>query len=410
MSQFVTANGNLTQQINKSIVLRTIRDHQPVYRAQIAQLTGLTKTTVSSIVEALMRDGLITEVGQGEAFPRGGARPTLLSLNPQAYYVVGAEIGVDSTIIIVADLGLTIVFQKKIPTSGMNPEERLNSFFEGVKSTISASRVPREKLLGLGIGMHGLIDRDTGTVIFAPHLRGFENMKLASLCLEKLGLPTIVENDTRVRAIAETKLGVGGGSRNLIYVAITAGIGAAIVLDGELYRGTKNIAGELGHMPLDMNGRLCKCGGVGCLETLASSTAIVENVRSRLSGNLTIGDIIDAAKRGDDVACSALAEAATYLGMALAGIVNLLNPDMIVIAGEVAPAEDLFLRPLEEALRKRVLKGPGLDVRVRLGEMGDTGGALGASILLMENAQTRLAFKVVDFVTMERSVPLSTSL
>lgn len=243
----------------------------------------------------------------------------------------------------------------------------------------------------IGVGVPGQVDPDTGVCWFSPNLHWREVPVAASL-KQRFDVPVVVVNDVHAAAVAEHRRGAGRGYRHLVVVTVGTGIGGALVLDGALYRGAGGVAGELGHFTVDPQGYACNCGNVGCLETVAAGPAVARSAReAATTGSLLWGQhrldaraVFAAARQGDECALAVVSAAAAQLGTVLAGVVNLLNPELVVIGGGVAGAGELLLGPVRAEIRRRSLPRAAATVEVVPARLGPEAGALGAALLAQE--------------------------
>ena len=265
------------------------------------------------------------------------------------------------------------------------------------KAAVEANAEPAS-LRGIGICSAGWVDSEHGIVPAAPQLPGWHNVSLAQIMHERLGPPTILENDANAAALGEHVFGAGRDVRHLVYITVSTGIGGGIIVDGKLYGGAKGSAGEIGHTVIDPNGPLCGCGNYGCLEALASGTAIARQgteaakrgespslaVILERDGRMSAAAMAGAANAGDLVSREIFTEAGRFLGIALANLVNLLSPEAILIGGGVAQSHDLFLPEAEKTMRSLALDEPLKYIRLGLAELGDMAGPLGMIARLRE--------------------------
>jgi len=249
----------------------------------------------------------------------------------------------------------------------------------------------------LGIGTPGAVDRMTGTVVgHSPNINGWQGTQIGSVLKERLNMRVVVDNDVNAMALGELRFGSAKGYRNVVCVTVGTGVGGGLILGGKLWRGTNNLAGELGHVSIDFNGPECRCGNKGCLEMFCSSQAIIKRIKRKLSNGLTdvfkevlngsienmsIRKLFMAAKKGDDLAAEVISETAEYLGAGLAGIVNLLNPEIVVIGGGVADGGAGFIEQVDAAIRKCAFKTATENLKVTRATLGNDAGFIGAGIL-----------------------------
>lgn len=258
-------------------------------------------------------------------------------------------------------------------------------------------RPVREQVRGVGVGAPGIIDAATGTVLLAPNLR-WQDVPLPALLAARLGQPVRLENDANCAALGEQWAGAAAGRRHVLMVTLGTGVGGGLILDGHLYRGARGLAGEIGHIPVEANGPPCGCGGRGCLELYASASAIAARGREAVAagqgeairhharrlarGQVTARAVLAAAQRGDATAVGIIRGAAARLGWVLAGLVNALNPEMIVIGGGLARAGALLLEPLRAEVDRRSLAGPARQVELVTARLGNEAGLVGAATLV----------------------------
>lgn len=372
----ITGDQQLIKKMNKSIVLDTIRQQQPLSRADIAAAIGLNKATVSSLVAELIDSRLVTEIGPGES--SGGRKPTLLLFNKHAGYAVGVDIRVHDLFVVIVDLEGHIIREKNVPLADYSPDSVINQ----IKSTVSllCRKLPDTPygVVGIGIGVPGLVN-ESSKVVSAPNL-GWNNVDLAGSLGSGFGQHIYIDNEANAGAIGEKLFGAGLHSRDMVYLSIGIGIGSGIIVGGQLYRGTSNFSGEVGHMTIAENGPLCRCGNHGCWETLASEKALLDRA-AQIWGDQapTIERVLKQIEEGDSRAVTLLDEIGTQLGVGLANLVNILNPEMIVIGNRLSLAgkqlEDAMLRSIES----RSLSYHRKKTQVEFAKLGISSTALGAA-------------------------------
>jgi len=272
--------------------------------------------------------------------------------------------------------------------------DRIVAVIEGViADTINETSVTRKDFLGIGIGAPGPLDRDEGIVVVAPNL-GWRDFPLRNRITSRLKLPATLDNDANCATVGEWWLGAARGGRNVVGITIGTGIGGGLIFDGELYHGASDVAGEIGHTTIDVNGRLCKCGNYGCLEAYASGPAIATRARealiredtasllpSMVDGQLekiTAEIVYTAAKKGDGLANEIVRDTARYLGAGIATLLNVVNPDVVVVAGGVTAAGDALFVPLRTEARRRAFTPAVNACRIVPGELPGTAGVVGA--------------------------------
>ncbi|PWK06591.1 ROK family transcriptional regulator [Tumebacillus permanentifrigoris] len=388
--------------LNKSTILNLIRLHGPISRAEIAKLTKLTPPTVTNIVGELMENRLVLESALGES--TGGRKPIMLQLNASAFYLIGVYAGAKKVRAVVATLGGTVVNERVLPVPPTPTKEQfLQLLTQVVREVIDDTPCSdQQEFLGIGVGMHGLVDTVRGLSIFAPNLN-LHDMPIKDELEAVFNLPVEVENDVRATALAESWFGQGQGIANFICVNVGTGVGAGIIIDHNLYHGASFTAGEMGHTTIDVNGPRCSCGNYGCLEALTSGPAIAQRARqairlgkqSRLlhvageqETEITGELVYLAALEGDALAVEVLADTGRYLGIGIANMINTLNPSRIILSGGVSRAGDFLLNALRETVQKRALHTPVSIVSIVTSELGANAAAIGGFTLLLRNLLT----------------------
>jgi predicted NBD/HSP70 family sugar kinase len=354
--------------MNRALVLEMIRREKTVSRTELARRSLLTKPTVAAIVDALVDEGLVNELGFEITPSRRGRRSRLLELNDSASAFVGLHFGVRHTSLAVADARGRIRATRVIESFAGQFERALRMLPSVMKGALSEAKLPRSRLEGVGVAIPGLVDQSTGTCVIAPNLR-FYGVPVRARLAEKLQAPTAVRNITHAAAIAECRLGAARGMRSFVWVYVGSGIGAAIVVDGHVVYGKHGFSGELGHCVVLDNGSQCGCGGIGCLETVASGKAIEAAASmsgsmraARLSKKLDAHEIAVAARSGDPEARRILARAGEYLGMGISYLLNLLNPEMVVLGGRVIQAGECLLEPIRASVARHAMRSEGIPV------------------------------------------------
>jgi predicted NBD/HSP70 family sugar kinase len=366
------------------VLLNLLRLHGPLSRAGLAKLSGLTKATVSTLVQGLIEDHLVDEAAPGRS--RTGRPPTMLDLNASAGYAIGADLGVDYLLVVALDLkGRPIWRKRAIKPERADLREDVASLGLLIEEAMRAMPPTPRGPLGIGVGVHGLVDPARGQLVFAPNL-GWRDVPVADLLAGRFSVPILVANEANAGAIAETWVGVAREVRNLVYLSIGIGLGAGIVIDGELYRGSTGTAGEFGHTTVDPSGPLCNCGNRGCLEMFVSERALVSDLQPLQSGSATVAadQVFRAAEEGDPAAIAALRRAGEYLGIGVAGVVNTFNPQLIIIGGPMARGGDYLLGPVQQVVEQRALAHPRQSASVVLSTLGESACAVGCGVMILK--------------------------
>lgn len=386
---------------NMRAVLLTLLRHPYASRVHIAELIGLSTTTVTNLITELLEQGIVVEDGAEQPDePRGVGRPrTALHLVPGARHAVGIHIGVDSICVAVTDL-----FARPLhpPLLLMHPEDRpaeaaLEEAAALVEQAIRQSGVDPRRIVGVGIGASGLVDSATGINVLAPNL-GWRDVPIRGIFQSRLTLPVVVENNVRAMALAESLFGAGQDVHVLAFVHARIGVGAGFVIDGQLFRGCAG-AGEIGHTIIAPDsGEACRCGNVGCLETLVSEPALIrqaQHIVAQQPGGLLaaflqegtrspIDQIFAAARAGDEATRAMLDTRARYMGIGLANLVNTLSPELIILGGIFARGEDVLLPITHETMRRCAFANLGGNVRLQTPTFGEEAGVVGAAALALD--------------------------
>lgn len=375
-----SGNKQLIREINKSLVLNIVRDHGFISRTDIAQAARLSLATVSGITNELIEQGLVYEHEEGTS--TGGRRPILLALNHRAGLVIGTKLTETHAVAALTDLNAEIVARHETPLgSDHSPEAVVAALGQTV--TELRSLHPNQPVFGVGVGMAGGIDRRTGMVRFSPFF-GWHDVPLRTMLEKRLGLPVVVENDVNTLTMAEKWFGTGSEVTDFLVITLGRGIGMGMVLNGQLYRGGCGGGGEFGHITMVPGGPLCDCGKRGCLEALVSEPSIQRLMHSALGREVTIDEAVDMARQGDATAQTIFATAGRTLGMAIADLVNIFNPPLLVVGGEGTRALDLLFEPLQDALKANCFDGFFEDMRLVVEPWGDDAWARGAASLMLE--------------------------
>jgi len=389
-----TGDQALVKELNKSIVLNTLRQHAPISRADIAKITGLNKATVSTLVDELLKEHLVREIGMGAS--RGGRRPRLLILNDRAAIVVGAEIGVDSLTVVVQDLLGRPIWRKHHRFGTVpEPEPALQHLARLISEGISHFPDVPLGLRGIGVGIPGLVDFDQGVLLYAPNL-GWRDVRIREWLEERFAVPVKVDNEANAGAVAEHWSGAAVGIEDVVYFSVGIGVGAGIILRGELMRGVGGMAGEIGHTTIDVTGPACACGNRGCLEVFASEAALRRHFAQSAAAQagsdspnanepVSVADIARAADAGNAAAIAALNNVARYLGVGVANAINTFNPQRVVIGGPLALGGAYILNPVRQVIEERALVPPRLQTNIVIAAHGLAGCAIGAGAIVLQD-------------------------
>ena len=397
MSKVLKGSFELMKQLNVSAVLKVIKDNGSLSRAEIAKLTGLTPASVTNITKILIEDKFLIESKIGES--SGGRPPIILELNPNARYVIGIGIGVGVIDVVITNLSAQIITKKSIiiDNERYNYDLVFKKLINLINEVLESSELDKEKILGVGVALHGIVDARTGVSIHALYY-GWKNKNIKEKLEEELGLTVYVDNDVRAMALGESWFGATKDIANFVTLNISNGIGAGIIINNTPYYGVDFSAGEIGHIVVEADGDKCNCGNYGCLETVASNNNIIrkaiklikQGVNSSLSrdvndiNNLSIEDICKAAREGDEMSITILKEAARYIGIAITNLINILNPTAIVVVGEIFENTTYTIETLNEIVKNRGLKLSSENVRIIRSLLGRDAAVIGAATLVIQ--------------------------
>ena len=388
------------RETNLSAVLRFIQAQTPVSRAQLASLTGLNKSTVSSLVDDLLARGLVHEIGINSA---GAGRPaTLLEINAQAGYIIGVELGVDFVSVGVADFCGRLVWQRKEDADPIQAQDvMLEHTLRIVKEALATCRKKGYRFLGLGLATPGTVDLKEGLLIFAPNLH-WKDVPFRQIFAGATKLKVMVENDANAATLGEHLFGSARHTRDFIFVFAGVGIGGGLFLNGKLYRGKNGYAGEIGHSPIMAGSAqtVCHCGNRGCWETYANQYSIIQRVQARLEvkrnsiiprlmaeqhAPISVAIIKQAADAGDVEARESFAEAGRAMGQGFAGLINIFNPEKIILGGPLSLAGDYLLPAIREVLPQHTLPEIDQQAEIVLSSFGQDASLIGAIAIVVND-------------------------
>ena len=369
-ASFRTGDQALVREINLSLILKRLLEHKVLSRAALAEVTGLNKSTVSSLILELLAMQFVREVGLTSG---GIGRPSImLELNPQAGYIVSGELGVDFISLICTNFGAEIIHRYHEDTRGYASQQeildRMLALLQHAARQGAHEFPTRANLLGVALGVPGLVDQANGMLLFAPNLNWKDVPLRRTLSGAFAHTPVFVDNEANLAALGEHLFGAAKGFHEVLFISAGVGLGGAVVRNGELVRGIAGFAGEFGHMTVDPDGELCGCGNRGCWETFVSQSAVFcyvdrlikQGQPSILSTTrfeqLTVPGVVEAARQGDGVALAALNRVGYYLGMGIASLVNAYNPDLVVFGGILSLASEFILPTIRSEVERRALR------------------------------------------------------
>lgn len=389
-----TGDQFLVKKINKSIVLETIKKKSPISRVQISETTGLNKSTVSSLVNELIQENFVYEIGLGQS--QGGRRPLMLLFNATAGHAIGVDIGVNYLLAVLSDLQGKIVQEKMLTITDLSFEEIVALLKETIQSLIDQAPASKYGIVGIGIAVPGIVD-ETGQILFAPNL-GWENVGLKGIIENHFHLPVTINNEANAGALGEKIFGAGKDVSHFVYVSLGIGIGTGIIINDELYKGCNGFAGEIGHVTIESNGKKCTCGNKGCWELYASENALLEQAKSLAippaqgEKEITLAHLVSLADSGNPDAIHLFNRVGEYIGLGLTMIINIFNPELIIIGNKLTTAEKWLTNPLNRVVESRSLQFHRKQLRIQFSNLNMYSTVLGTISFAIDDffANTRI--------------------
>ncbi len=394
-----TADQKLVRKLNNNVIIEVLRKEAPLSRANLSAITGLNRSTISSIIDDLIDEGWVKETTfQINKIGRPGL---LLEINPAGGFAVGIEIGVDFILCVVTDFSAEVIWRKRIEIDPNEGQLLIHQkAFELAADAINFGKKECNRALGIGIAIPGLVDVHNGVLKLAPNLK-WENVPLRLIWNQQFHYPVYIENDGNAAALGEYYFGAARGTEDFIYIAAGYGLGSGIIIDGKLLQGNKGYTAEIGHMTYDPEGNECSCGKRGCYETVIGPRAVIESFKKLLKEKgsdktlLKITDsndspinydsIVNAAKENDQIALDALKDVGCKLGLVVSYLVNIFNPKMIILGGALNYAKD-FIQPIvEDVVRKYTLDLCQEDLEITNSQLEQESSVMGMIGLVFEN-------------------------
>jgi predicted NBD/HSP70 family sugar kinase/biotin operon repressor len=375
---------------NRLLVVDALRRGGLASRSDLARMTGLSRTTVGSLVAGLQSQGLVVEQEvNGERQTGRGRPPVLLRLDPAAGVAVGIYFDHDEVRVALADLSSTVLGEDRsaidVDHSATDSIDLAVAMVRALQRTVG---VNSSQIVGAGVALPGPIDRRTGRIGSASILPGWAGLHAQKELGQRLELHVEVDNDANLGALAEASFGAGRGLANIVYLMLGPGIGAGLVLDGRVHRGGSGLAGELGHVQVRPDGAVCRCGNRGCLETIAGEGALAALLRPRLGREVTVRDLFDLVSAGDLGTTRLINDAGRAIGRVLADLCNALNPEAIIVGGELGQVGEPLLGGIRESVDRHALPAAAQGVKVLLGELGERAEIVGALALVIANTES----------------------
>lgn len=378
-------------------LLSLIYFHERLSRTKLAEYTGYSNFLISKLSDRLLKEGLILEVGAGTS--SGGRPPTLLAINPDIGRVVGVHIGTINLRAVLTNMtGRILAYRIDKSHVEDGPKEALQHMLRVVRELLQEGRVKPEKLSGIGIGIGGVLDREKGTTLYWPRVPSWVDVPVKSVVEKRLKTFVQVDDTPRTMALAEKRFGKARSSKEFVYLALGAGTGAALFLNGQLYTGKGGFAGEIGHTTIDERGPLCSCGNRGCLEVMVSASRIIHwaeealarglsselyRIASENGNHLNLKSVAQAAEANDRFSLRLLSEVSLHVATGVTTLVNLLNPELIILGGGLIREVGQWLLPsIQRIVRERAMPNPAKQVSIELSTLPEVDWARGATLLV----------------------------
>lgn len=388
-------NVNIMKDYNKRLVLRTIQNDGPISRVDIATKINLSRPSVSEIINDLLNEEWIEELAPEN---KGrGRQPIPLDINRYKKLLIGLEIGAYTNKIVVMNLKADIFESYDFDVEDTcSPEEAIQFMAEKINEIKQRLLASQYEIIGLGVGMHGIVDAKTGTSIFAPNL-GWKNIDVKTILEQHTQLLVKVDNDCNSSALAEMWFGKGRHEENFITVIADYGVGASVINDGKIFQGAHSVSGQIGHITIDPNGQKCSCGNYGCLETLISEKAILSQLKQSLKlgvhselqqyhniDDVTLQDFFEGVQAGDDLCVSLADSIARNLGLGISILINLFGPKFIVLGGSLSTIANALTPIISEVIELKALGDVAKRTPIYFSEMGQDLYSIGAASLIIE--------------------------
>lgn len=398
MNKITTADQALVRRLNMSTVLDYVRFHAPLSRAELAAHIGLTRSTVSSIIDELISQGYVHETNRQD--PKIGRPGTDLQLNPDGGFAVGVELGVGYVKVVVTNFTADILWRRTEQLDPSIPQVVMLECAENlIEAALAFGTQSGLRALGIGVGIPGLVDTRQGKLIFAPNLK-WVDMPIRLIWSTRFGLPVFVENDANCATLSEYFYGAAHNVQDFIYLWTGIGMGGGIVIGGRLFRGINGFAGEIGHTALFENGDLCGCGRHGCWEAYVNEAAVIRRAQAKLNDypdsilpvlaqnnpeQINFAMIVEAARQDDALAIQVLGEIGHLLGVGTANLVNIFNPELVILGGSFTPAGKWITPVIARVVQETVLPPLRSSIRVQTSTLEGDACVLGTVALVLDD-------------------------
>lgn len=374
------------REANRAAVVDTVKRHGGLTQVELVGATGLSAATVSTIVKQLLADGVV----ETRTTTRSGRRAQLVTLAHRVGLAAGVLVGQRHLRVAIADFTHEVVAERVLP---MPHEHRVDTSLDRaallIVDLLERLGLSLDDVVGIGVGLPAPVDEATGMISVRGVMRGWDEVHVAHVLSKRLSVPVHVDNDANLGALAESTRGAARIYRDSVYVRASYGTGAGIVINHQLHRGFAGTAGEIGHVQVDPQGDICRCGSRGCLDTVVGARALVEPLRAT-HGNLTLRDVVQRAIAGDPGCAQVIADAGAQIGAVVSGLAMAVNPQCVVVGGELAETAEILLDPMREAIRRRVLLNQIAPLEVIPAELGSAAEVAGAIALVLQHSDVDL--------------------
>ena len=395
----VPGSFQLMKKINTGLILDTIRLYSPISRAEIAKMLNLTPATVTNITAELLRRNIIIESDLGQS--TGGRKPVMLKINDKSYYLIAVHIGSTRVRVAIMDMESEILDSKTEKLyENIDFKIAKDILFRLINEMIINNKLEKSKILGIGVSAHGIVNFEKGKIVFAPNF-GWKNIPLREILEKEFDVPAFVDRDVRSMALAESWYGEGREVESFICIKVGYGIGAALINNKQQIRGVSDGLGEFGHIKIDINGRKCICGNNGCLEAYASERSVIRYAKENgYLEDLNLDKLNEETEKGNKIVIEAIHKAGHYLGIGISNLINIFNPSLIVIGGDLIDVNDVFFQEMLLSAEKYALSELFEHVKIKRTKTGKDAIIKGAGLLVLDNLFDSIQREVVVWKSM----------
>jgi predicted NBD/HSP70 family sugar kinase len=383
----------------------TIKQFGGLTQVELVAATGLSAATISTIVKELLTGGIVDT----QITTRSGRRAQMVTLARRVGLVAGVQFGHRNLKVALGDFGRVVVAEQQMP---LPVDHRADTGLDRaallVVDLLERVGATHDELLTIGVALPAPVDVTTGRISVHGIMRGWDDLDVGQVMSERLARPVVVDNDANLAALAELELGAGRGFQDILFVRVSYTTGTGVILSGRVHRGYAGTSGEIGHIQVDPRGDICRCGNRGCLDTVVSSTAILDLLRAS-HGDLTLRDLINRAVDGDLGCRRVVSDVGDRIGSVVATLVTTLNPQLVLVGGELAEVGDLLVGPLRDSVLRHAAPNTIAPVRVCLGELGQQAEVMGALIYALQATEVATDHQTMSTLTDEAAPPASSS-